>query len=145
MTTHHHLQFAHRTLKYLKNTKFLKLHFNGQSGFDFHFMVNSPYVSHIDCKSQYGISVYLNSFSRSCITISNNRNLWHYHLQKRNILPSLKHQNLLCGFVSFLLNRAFHLLNQSHCMVGGGHKFSWVPAWHHLGPRSMKHWWHDGC
>jgi len=70
--TEHHLQIAYRILKYLKNTKNLKLEFHSNLGLDFHIMVDSSYASHLDRKSQYGISTYMNSKSGSCITLSKN-------------------------------------------------------------------------
>ena len=91
----HHLHIAYKILRYLSNTKSYQLQFNGQ-WINFNDMVDSSYVSHVDRKSHFGITVHLNSVSGSCITVSKKGKLLtlsstdHWHL------------NLLCGFASLL-------------------------------------------
>ena len=65
-----HLDLGYKLLKYIWTTKHLSLTFNGSLGINFYVMVDSSYASHSDRKSQYGISVHMNSKSGSCISIS---------------------------------------------------------------------------
>jgi hypothetical protein len=65
-----HLNLWYKLLKYIWKTKHLSLTFNGSLGINFYIMVDSSYASHSDRKSQYGISVHMNSKSGSCISIS---------------------------------------------------------------------------
>jgi hypothetical protein len=64
------LHLAKRVLQYSGYSKNLSLQFNGQSGINFHVLVDSSYASHDDRKSHYELSINLNKFSGSCITIS---------------------------------------------------------------------------
>jgi hypothetical protein len=65
-----HLAIGYKLLQYIWTTKHLCLTFNGSLGINFYVMVDSSYASHTDRKSQYGISVHMNSKSGSCISIS---------------------------------------------------------------------------
>ena len=69
--TQNHLELGYKLLKYIWTTKHLSLTFYGSLGINFYVIVDlSYYASHIDRKSQYGISVHMNSKSGSCISVS---------------------------------------------------------------------------
>jgi hypothetical protein len=89
--TQQHLDIGYKLLKHIWITKHLLLTFNGALGIDFYVMVDSSYASHADRKSQYRVSVHMNSYSVSCISVSKKDQFWLYLPQKLNIYePCMK-------------------------------------------------------
>ena len=111
--TNHQLKLAKRILVYIFHAKDLTLTFNSNAALQIHAFVDSSYASHLDRKSQFGVSIHINDSSGSCISISKERNYCLSLLLKRNIWPCLKHPRRSFCYVDLCRNLiSLHQLQQ---------------------------------